>query len=80
MLRLETVRGITHRSGVSKKTNKPYDFYQIHTSFEDDHTSGEACATHVIPADQALSLRVGETYEVFTAFNDGKEIFASVRL
>ena len=40
MRKTVNVCGVNHVSGISKKTDKPYDFTEIHFTYQDDYVAG----------------------------------------
>lgn len=40
MRKVVNVCGVNHAKGVSKKTNNPYDFTEIHFTYQDDYVAG----------------------------------------
>ena len=63
-----TIVGLGQRkSGVSQKTNKPYDFQPVSFTYDDPNTVGQKAATSNIagPDIDALGgLKIGQVYDV----------------
>lgn len=54
-----------HRSGTSKKTGRPYDFYEVHSTIPDERYSGGLrTASHTINGDrfESAGLALGSEY------------------
>ena len=68
-----TIIGIQHKSGTSKSTQKPYDFYLLHATYADPDTEGLATLSVVVPDCEVPTLVVGENVTLFSHFYQGKE-------
>ena len=69
-----TIVGLGQRkSGVSQKTNKPYDFQPVSFVYDDAYTTGQKAATANIPGpdiDSLGGLKIGQAYDaVFHNYN-----------
>lgn len=62
------------RSGVSSKTNKPYDFQAVSVLYDDQYTTGQKAATVNISGkdvDSVGGLHIGQEYDVvFHTYNN----------
>lgn len=67
------VTGIGHKSGTSKATSKPYDFYVVHGTYADPDVEGVATFQATIPDDCVADVSIGCEYLVLTHFYNGKE-------
>lgn len=70
--------GISHITGVSNKTNKEYDFYQIHATYPDEKTEGLSVVSLVCPDCEVPMIKVGEEVTIFTHFYNGKECLDAI--
>lgn len=73
MRREVKIVGIGHIEGVSKKTDKPYSFYQAHMTYEDEKVEGLACCSLVIPDEIITDVKVGDSAIVYTQYANGRE-------
>ena len=74
-----TVCGVGQRkTGVSTKTNKPYDFQAVSFTYPDQYTTGEAAATALINGPDIDSIggqiMIGMQYDVVYHTFGGKVI------
>ena len=65
------------RSGVSSKTNKPFDFQSVSFTYDDAYTTGEAAATALVNGpdiDSLGGLKIGQEYDAVYHTYNGKVI------
>ena len=73
-----TIVGIRHITGVSKKTDKAYDFYELHATYPDPDTEGFAVISLNCPDTEVPMLKLGEEVTIFTHFYNGKEYLDAI--
>lgn len=73
MRKVVKIVGFGHVEGVSKKTNKPYSFYQAHMTYEDEKVDGLACFSLVIPDEVVPDVNIGDSAIVYTQYVNGRE-------
>ena len=73
MKRTEKIVGIGHRTGISKKTNNPYDFYIAFTTYHENGVEGIATGQHFINDYDVVSLIIGNEYDIISHYVNGRE-------
>ena len=70
--------GISHRTGKSRNTGNEFDFYQLHGTYEDEVTEGQAVVSLTLPDSEVANCVIGETVTCFTHFYNGREVLDAI--
>lgn len=80
MKKVVKIIGREHKSGISKKTNEPYELYVLHGTFKNENADGECAWSAVVASSYATRTNIGDEVVIESHFINGKEIIDSFLL